>query len=264
MSHPGRSGVLVRLWPRPLRALGRVRIDGRQVRGFAWAPPGPGSRVAVVGGVHLLGEVESLKRYGPAFTITLRPDAAPAPGAAGSAAPIRPFPPPAARAAQEAAPSRPGAGPGAGPPGDRFAEGMALYAAGQYGAAEARFLEEARSEEGRHPQRAAIAYRQAALAAARLGNADHFDHWMRLAGREYLKASEDPDAPARQVRESALLAARCFLEVENLDLSTKSLSRAQAVDLVLTEPVFLGTPDEEEPAPVPPRITRPEPPRERL
>ncbi|CAB1127763.1 protein of unknown function [Candidatus Hydrogenisulfobacillus filiaventi] len=146
---------------------------------------------------------------------------------------------------------------------------MALYAAGDYAGAEARFLAEAQAQESRYPQRAALAYRQAALAAARRGSADRFDHWMRLAGREYLHASEDPAAPASQVREAALAAARCFLEVENLDLSTKSLSRAKEVDLLLTEPVFPVGPETPPPgdpaaAPVPPRTGRPRPRQERL
>jgi len=123
-------------------------------------------------------------------------------------------------------------------PTDWFAQGMELLAAGDYAAAEHHFLKEAHMQEGRFPWRAAIAYRQAAWAAAQRGDHDHFDHWMRLAGREYLKASEDPSASAYQIREAALAAARCFMEVENLPLSTKSLSRAQEIQMILSEPVF--------------------------
>ncbi|WP_328702011.1 hypothetical protein [Alicyclobacillus fructus] len=118
-----------------------------------------------------------------------------------------------------------------------FHQGMELYAMGEYGEALRVFLEEARSREGEIPQRAGIAYRQAALCARHLGRMDEFDHYMRLAGREFLRASELPDQPAQHIREYSLLAAQCFLAVENLDLSSKSVSRAKTVDVALQEPV---------------------------
>lgn len=108
---------------------------------------------------------------------------------------------------------------------------------GEYSEALRVFLEEAKSLEGEVPQRAGIAYRQAALCARHLGRMDDFDHYMRLAGREFLRASELPDQPAQHIREYSLLAAQCFLAVENLDLSSKSVSRAKTVDVALQEPV---------------------------
>ncbi|WP_206885284.1 hypothetical protein [Alicyclobacillus mali (ex Roth et al. 2021)] len=118
-----------------------------------------------------------------------------------------------------------------------FHQGMELYAMGEYNEALRVFLEEAKSLEGEVPQRAGIAYRQAALCARHLGRMDEFDHYMRLAGREFLRASELPDQPAQHIREYSLLAAQCFLAVENLDLSSKSVSRAKTVDVALQEPV---------------------------
>ncbi|MDI9258767.1 hypothetical protein [Alicyclobacillus sendaiensis] len=118
-----------------------------------------------------------------------------------------------------------------------FHQGMELYAMGEYNEALNAFLEEARSLEGKVPQRAGVAYRQAALCARRLGRMDDYDHYMRLAGREFLRASELPDQPAQHIREYALLAAQCFLAVENLDLSSKSVTRAKTVELALEEPM---------------------------
>ncbi|WP_237700022.1 hypothetical protein [Alicyclobacillus acidocaldarius] len=108
---------------------------------------------------------------------------------------------------------------------------------GEYSEALNAFLEEARSLEGKVPQRAGVAYRQAALCARRLGRMDDFDHYMRLAGREFLRASELPDQPAQHIREYSLLAAQCFLAVENLDLSSKSVTRAKTVEVALEEPM---------------------------
>ncbi len=118
-----------------------------------------------------------------------------------------------------------------------FHQGMELYAMGEYSEALNAFLEEARSLEGNVPQRAGVAYRQAALCARRLGRMDDFDHYMRLAGREFLRASELPDQPAQHIREYSLLAAQCFLAVENLDLSSKSVTRAKTVEVALEEPM---------------------------
>ncbi len=83
------------------------------------------------------------------------------------------------------------------------------------------------------PRRAAIAFRQAALAAQRTGDVDGSDHWMRLAGREYLRVSEDTRTPLPFIREAAVMAAKCFLSVENLHVATKGLRRAQAIESVL-------------------------------
>ncbi|SIS93102.1 hypothetical protein [Alicyclobacillus vulcanalis] len=118
-----------------------------------------------------------------------------------------------------------------------FHQGMELYAMGEFGEALEIFLNEARSLEGKVPQRAGVAYRQAAMCARQLGRMDEYDHYMRLAGREFLRASELPDQPAQHIREYSLLAAQCFLAVENLDLSSKSVSRAKTVDVALKEPV---------------------------
>jgi hypothetical protein len=83
------------------------------------------------------------------------------------------------------------------------------------------------------PQRAAISYRQAALAAGQMGNSDASDHWMRLAGREYLRVTEDDRTPLPFIREAAVMAAKCFLSVENLKVASKGLRRAQAIETVL-------------------------------
>ncbi len=99
--------------------------------------------------------------------------------------------------------------------------------------AESLFLEEAERALDVAPQRAAIAFRQAALAAQRAGDTDGSDHWMRLAGREYLRVSEDTRTPLPFIREAAVMAAKCFLSVENLHVATKGLRRAQAIESVL-------------------------------
>ena len=78
-----------------------------------------------------------------------------------------------------------------------------------------------------------IAYRQAALAADHAGNGDGADHWMRLAGREYLRVTEDVRTPLPFIREAALMAAKCFLKVKNENVASKGLRRAQAIDSVL-------------------------------
>jgi hypothetical protein len=56
---------------------------------------------------------------------------------------------------------------------------------------------------------------------------------MRLAGREYLRVSEDIRTPLPFIREAAVMAAKCFLSVENLSVATKGLRRAQAIESVL-------------------------------
>ena len=67
-----------------------------------------------------------------------------------------------------------------------FEAAINAFHAGEYQRAESLFLEEAQRTVDAAPQRAAISYRQAALAAGQMGNIDASDHWMRLAGREYL------------------------------------------------------------------------------
>lgn len=114
-----------------------------------------------------------------------------------------------------------------------FEAAISAYHAGEYTRAESLFLEEAARAIDAAPQRAAIAYRQAALAAAKGGNTDGSDHWMRLAGREYLRVSEDVRTPLPFIREAAVMAAKCFLSVENLNVADKGLRRAQAIESVL-------------------------------
>ena len=63
-----------------------------------------------------------------------------------------------------------------------FEAAINAFRAGEYTQSESMFLEEAARALDTAPQRAAIAYRQAALAAAKAGNRDGSDHWMRLAG----------------------------------------------------------------------------------
>jgi len=114
-----------------------------------------------------------------------------------------------------------------------FEAAITAFHANEFQRAESLFLEEAERSLEDAPQRAAIAYRQAALAARESGNLDGSDHWMRLAGREYLRVSEDPRTPLPFIRESAVMAAKCFLSVENLHVASKGLRRAQAIDSVL-------------------------------
>jgi hypothetical protein len=56
---------------------------------------------------------------------------------------------------------------------------------------------------------------------------------MRLAGREYLRVTEDDRTPLPFIREAAMMAAKCFLSVENLHIASKGLRRAQAIESVL-------------------------------
>ncbi len=114
-----------------------------------------------------------------------------------------------------------------------FEAAINAFHAGEFQRAESLFLEEAERTVGAAPQRAAIAFRQAALAAGRAGNSDGSDHWMRLAGREYLRVSEDDRTPLPYIREAAVMAAKCFLSVENLHVANKGLRRAQAIESVL-------------------------------
>ncbi len=115
-----------------------------------------------------------------------------------------------------------------------FEAAIGAFNAGEFDRAESLFLEEAEGALPDSPQRAAIAFREAALAARRAGNLDGSDHWMRLAGREYLRVSEDPRTPLPFIREAAVMAAKCFLSVENLHVASKGLRRAQAIESVLS------------------------------
>ncbi len=114
-----------------------------------------------------------------------------------------------------------------------FEAAVVAFHSGEYQRAESLFLEEAQRTIDSAPQRAAISYRQAALAARRMGNLDASDHWMRLAGREYLRVTEDDRTPLPFIREAAMMAAKCFLSVENLNVASKGLRRAQAIESVL-------------------------------
>ena len=114
-----------------------------------------------------------------------------------------------------------------------FEAAIGAFHAGEFQRAESLFLEEAQRTVEAAPQRAAIAYRQAALAAQQMGNTDASDHWMRLAGREYLRVTEDDRTPLPFIREAAVMAAKCFISVENLKVASKGLRRAQAIESVL-------------------------------
>jgi hypothetical protein len=126
-----------------------------------------------------------------------------------------------------------------------FEAAISAFHAGEFQRAESLFLEEAERTLDVAPQRAAIAFRQAALAARQAGNIDGSDHWMRLAGREYLRVSEDDRTPLPFIRESALMAAKCFLSVENLHVASKGLRRAQAIETVLRadDDLMVGAPE---------------------
>jgi hypothetical protein len=114
-----------------------------------------------------------------------------------------------------------------------FEAAVVAFHSGEFQRAESLFLEEAQRTIDSAPQRAAISYRQAALAARRIGHMDASDHWMRLAGREYLRVTEDDRTPLPFIREAAMMAAKCFLSVENLSVASKGLRRAQAIESVL-------------------------------
>jgi hypothetical protein len=114
-----------------------------------------------------------------------------------------------------------------------FEAAVVAFHSGEFQRAESLFLEEAQRTIDSAPQRAAISYRQAALAARRTGDMDASDHWMRLAGREYLRVTEDDRTPLPFIREAAMMAAKCFLSVENLSVASKGLRRAQAIESVL-------------------------------
>ncbi|CAB1127764.1 protein of unknown function [Candidatus Hydrogenisulfobacillus filiaventi] len=78
-----RAGILVRLWPQPVRALGRVRVSGRTIVGVALRPPAAGTRVAVVGPVRLLGRLGPVTRCGLTYAATVEPDPEPVAVSAG-------------------------------------------------------------------------------------------------------------------------------------------------------------------------------------
>jgi hypothetical protein len=131
-----------------------------------------------------------------------------------------------------------------------FEAAINAFHAGEFQRAESLFLEEAQRNLEEAPQRAAISYRQAALAAGQLGNRDASDHWMRLAGREYLRVTEDDRTPLPFIREAAVMAAKCFLSVENLNVASKGLRRAQAIESVIRADDDLMAPSDA-PAPAP-------------
>ena len=133
-----------------------------------------------------------------------------------------------------------------------FEAAINAFHAGEYQRAESLFLEEAQRTLESAPQRAAISYRQAALAAEQMGNRDASDHWMRLAGREYLRVTEDDRTPLPFIREAAVMAAKCFLSVENLKVASKGLRRAQAIESVLRADDDLMAEDPSDPVESPP------------
>ncbi len=132
-----------------------------------------------------------------------------------------------------------------------FEAAIGAFHAQEFQRAESLFLEEAERNDVA-PQRAAIAYRQAALAARNAGRGDAADHWMRLAGREYLRVTEDDRTPLPFVREAAVMAAKCFLSVENLHVASKGLRRAQAIESVLRADEDLMAGDDGFPTDAPP------------
>ncbi len=135
-----------------------------------------------------------------------------------------------------------------------FEAAINAFHAGEFQRAESLFLEEAQRNLGDAPQRAAISYRQAALAAGQLGNMDASDHWMRLAGREYLRVTEDDRTPLPFIREAAVMAAKCFLSVENLNVASKGLRRAQAIESVIrADDDLMAKAQAEAPTPAPDR-----------
>jgi hypothetical protein len=135
-----------------------------------------------------------------------------------------------------------------------FEAAINAFHAGEFHRAESLFLEEAQRNLETAPQRAAISYRQAALAAGQLGDRDASDHWMRLAGREYLRVTEDDRTPLPFIREAAVMAAKCFLSVENLTVASKGLRRAQAIESVIRadDDLMAHADDADQPQPVRP------------
>jgi hypothetical protein len=141
------------------------------------------------------------------------------------------------RTGQHSTGQRGGGGPldvPGGRPHRRFESAVLAFRCGDYLQAEALFVEDARACLTDQPQRAAIAFRQASLAARAAGNRAAADHWMLLAGQEYLRAGQDPAAPATRIREASIMAARCFLTVGDLGLARLAVRRIQALQEPLT------------------------------
>lgn len=95
-------------------------------------------------------------------------------------------------------------------------------------------LEAQRSEEAKHYPRAAIAYRSASLAAARLRERERSDALMRSAGKMYLLWAEQA-ADAKSIQEAYLSSARCFLASGNLQTAKKSLDLANSLESVMSD-----------------------------
>jgi hypothetical protein len=79
------------------------------------------------------------------------------------------------------------------------------------------------------PQRAAIAYRSAAVAGKSAGRADNANRMLRLAGKSYLEIAERADTIPQGVFMAYREGARCFLEAGNLPLAHTCLSKAIAI-----------------------------------
>lgn len=115
-------------------------------------------------------------------------------------------------------------------PAGRFELAVLAFRCGDYHQAETLFVADARDWTADQPQRAAIALRQAALAARARGSLGAARHWLRLAGREYLRAGEDPGVPVTRIREASIMAARCFLTLRDHELAQVALRRIQALE----------------------------------
>jgi hypothetical protein len=112
-------------------------------------------------------------------------------------------------------------------------EAKAAFRAGEFRRAESLFLAEAQRALVASPHRAAVSFRHAAKSARYLGDTDASDHWMRRAGREYLRVADDERTPLPVIREAAAMATRCLLSVEDLNSVSKGLRRAHAIESVI-------------------------------
>jgi len=83
------------------------------------------------------------------------------------------------------------------------------------------------------PQRAAVAYRSAAMAARQAGRSDEANRLLRLAGKAYLEIAELPETIDQGVFMAYREAARCLLDAGNLPLAHATLTKALAIGRAL-------------------------------
>lgn len=110
----------------------------------------------------------------------------------------------------------------------------AAAGAGSHGRALELYQQEAAAaEQGDDHAGVAISYRLASREAEFLGRHDEANRLLRLAGKWYLNAAESAATPARARRETYVVAAKCFLQAGNLQLTASCVDRARSVDAAL-------------------------------